>query len=396
MRAQQVQTERASETADRYLAECVRAALAETPCPPWPFAAPDTVITAVLPERASFHGIAALLCQAPQPLAGWPDAAAAPLREEMRLAALWEELHRSRIVDIIAQLAKAGVETLVMKGTALAYLHYPEPSARRRGDTDLLIHARDLAVTRKVLADAGCVARQHPLGLYFQESWLFDGGLGMQHVIDLHWEPVDHSVLQRVVNSGRYWENRVPLPRLSPHTSAPEGLVMLVHGALNQAWHAQRGFLVEGERLFGERRLIWSVDYARIIRDFGPADWDRLLTYCAERDAAAVVHAALDGAQRDLGIALPDGVLSRLAADGVGSRTVSYLANQSVIVDFMLNVQAAPTMAGRWRMLTSMAFPSRAHLQSKYPQFANWPVILLHMRRHFEALVRIARGEWRH
>lgn len=337
-----------------------------------------------------------MLCQAQQPLAGWPEAAAAPLREEMRLAALWEELHRARIVDIIEQLASAGVQTLVMKGTALAYLHYAEPSARRRGDTDLLIHARDLAITRQVLAAAGCFARQHPLGLYFQESWLFDGGLGMHHVIDLHWEPVDHCVLQRVVNSARYWENRVPIPRLSRHTSAPEGLVMLVHGALNQAWHARRGFLVEGERLFGERRLLWSVDYMRIIEDFGPDDWDRLVTYCAEHDAAEVVHAALDGAQRDLGIALPDGVLSRLAADGVGSRTVNYLDNQSVVVDFMLNVQAAPTIADRWRMLASMAYPSRAHLLSKYPDLANWPVILLHVRRHFEALVRMAKGEWRH
>ena len=388
-----MQSETADERVDAYLAACVRAALANKPCPTFPFETSHHEIAKLVMERARFHGICALLAQAPDALTGWPERPAAAVREEMRLAALWEELHRARIVEVIEQLADAGVETMVMKGTALAYLHYPDPSVRRRGDTDLLIQAKDLAMARKVLIETGCFAREDPLGLYFQETWLFDSGAGMQHAIDLHWEPVDHTVLQRVLGSDLYWKHRIPVPRLSTHASAPDSLVMLVHGALNQAWHAHRGLFVEDERVFGARRLLWSVDYLRITQKFGPDDWTRLADYCAENDAAAVVHAALEGAHRDLELDVPRDVLSRLALDAKGSPSLRHIRNRSAIVDFIRNLRASRQPLVQWKMLTSMAFPSRIHLDQKYPQLAHWPSALLHLRRYFEVIIRIAGGE---
>lgn len=395
MRAQRVQTETTSEKADRYLAACVRAVLANAPCPPWPFALSDTQATRLLPARARFHGISVLLAQAPHGLAQWPEIAAKPVRDEMRLSGIWEELHRTRIVQLFEKLANAGVEMIVMKGTALAYLHYPDPAVRRRGDTDLLIRAKDRALTRTVLEAAGCFACENPLGIYFQETWMFDGGAGLHHMIDLHWEPVDHAILQRVVNAQQYWQNPVPVPRLSPHVSAPDKIIMLIHGAINQASHARRGIFVDGDRVYGNHRLIWSVDYAHITRSFDREDWERLADYCKTHDAAAIVYAALDGARRDLGMQVPDDIMSQLATHGTKSLTTQYYQSHSVIIDFMLNVRFARTMASRWEMLTSMIFPSRGHLDTKYPQASRWPTYSLHVRRIAEALLRLARGERR-
>jgi hypothetical protein len=43
-------------------------------------------------------------------------------------------------------LHRAGVTTLVLKGAALAYTHYPAAYLRPRGDTDLLVKPTDRAM----------------------------------------------------------------------------------------------------------------------------------------------------------------------------------------------------------------------------------------------------------
>ncbi len=50
-------------------------------------------------------------------------------------------LRERELVAVLAALAEAGVETLLLKGTPLAYTHYPEPALRTRCDTDVLIAA---------------------------------------------------------------------------------------------------------------------------------------------------------------------------------------------------------------------------------------------------------------
>jgi hypothetical protein len=310
----------------------------------------------------------------------------------MRLAALWEATHRAQVVDLVARMAAAGIATMVMKGTAVAYLYYAEPAARRRGDTDLLIRPADLDGARGVLEAAGCYRREDPHGLNFQETWQIDCGAGIVHSIDLHWEPADRPVLQRLLRSELFWEGRVAVPRLSPHVSAPDPVAMLVHGAVNQAWHRARGFNVDGDTVVGGKRLIWAVDYQRITQGFGQEDWHRLAEFCAEHDAAAIVMAALSGAQRDLGLVVPPTVLARLTRAAGRSPTLTYIDQPGVLREFRRDFAAAENVMLRWQLLRMIAFAPRSHLVRKYPRLAHWPTPLLQLWRYVDALRR--RGRW--
>jgi hypothetical protein len=361
--------------------------------PSWPDGLSSRFQHAIVERRIPFHGIAVLLGNAPGALSGWPEHLADAVRCEMRLAAVWEELHRQMIAGIIERLAAKGIPTMVIKGTALAYLYYEDPAARRRGDTDLLIRPADLAGAREALEQAGCYRREDPHGLYFQETWLADCGAGMIHSIDLHWQPSDRPVLQTILAPERFWQGRRPLERLSPHAGVPDALTMLVHGALNQAWHMARGYSVEDSRVTGGRRLIWAVDYLRLTRGFTERCWQELAEFCEAHDAAAIVLQALAGAQADIGLAVPPAVLERLQQAATRSAVHAYIAKPGVVRDFWRDLKAARSLAVRLRLIGSLAFAPRTHLIEKYPGCAHWPTALVQLRRYCEALIPRRRRE---
>lgn len=387
-RTRPLRVELAIDQADRHLAASMRAALAGRPCPSWPSGWSRGEIVEVFAERARFHGVAVFLGQTFAAFPGWPTSVVDRLREEMRLAALWEELHRAHIVAMIDRLAAAGIETMVMKGTALAYLHYPDPAMRRRGDTDLLIRPQDLARTRELLEHSGFRRREDPHGLYFQETWLIDCGAQIVHSIDLHWAPADRPVLQKILRAEQFWASRQPIPRLSPNTAAPDPLLLLLHGAVNQAWHVARGFSVDEDMVLGGRRLIWSLDYARLTQDFSSGQWDTIIAFCKAHDAAAILAMALRGVHEDLGLPLPEQVMDRLLQSAAASPAYDYITKPGRISDFKADFSAAGSTAVRLRMLESAAFAPRRHLLGKYPHLSHWPTFLLQLRRYAEGLAR--------
>jgi hypothetical protein len=209
----------------------------------------------------------------------------------------------------------------------------------------------------------------------------------MIHSIDLHWQPSDRPVLQTILAPERFWQGRRPLERLSPHAGVPDALTMLVHGALNQAWHMARGYSVEDSRVTGGRRLIWAVDYLRLTRGFTERCWQELAEFCEAHDAAAIVLQALAGAQADIGLAVPPAVLERLQRAATRSAVHAYIAKPGVVRDFLRDLKAARSLAVRLRLIGSLAFAPRTHLIGKYPDCAHWPTALLQLRRYCEALL---------
>lgn len=391
-RQQALQAQRLIEQADAYLSACVRAALGGEAAPAWPAAWDDGAVHQLLAARIGFHGIAVLLGEMPGALADWPQPVADAVREEMRLAALWEATHRAQLVPLLERMAAANIPAMVMKGTAVAYLFYAQPAARRRGDSDLLIHPADLESTRALLEDCGFQRRDDPWGLHFQETWEVACRSGIVHAVDLHWQPADRPVLQGPLRAEWFWQDKVPVTGLAPGVHAPDPVMMLVHGAVNQAWHRARGFNVEGDTVLGGRRLIWAVDYARIAARLSPSDWLRLARFCEDHDAAAIVMAALAGAQRDLGLRIPPDIAERLARASDDSPTLAYINEPGVFREFLRDFAAAQDMATRWLLIRMLAFAPRSHLLRKYPERAHWPTLLLQLCRYLDFLRR--RGRW--
>src|SRR6187402_1512724 len=97
-------------------------------------------------NAAARFGIERLLRTILQRRGEWPNVPAA-LRAAFDAAAhrevAVEALRHRETRRVLMALSEAGVPTLVLKGAALAYTHYPAPYLRARADTDLLVRPAD-------------------------------------------------------------------------------------------------------------------------------------------------------------------------------------------------------------------------------------------------------------
>ena len=59
------------------------------------------------------------------------------------MQAALDMLRERELIAVLAAFAGAGIGTLLLKGAALAYSHYPEPALRTRCDADVLIRPAD-------------------------------------------------------------------------------------------------------------------------------------------------------------------------------------------------------------------------------------------------------------
>ena len=354
----------------------------------WPDVGPDadwsgsSALTAIW-SRIEYHGIPLLLHQSADLLEQWPDPMRDRIAEEARLIGLWETTHVTALTKLLAAPDAAGIETVLMKGTAIAYALYDEPAARRRGDSDLLIRPADLARARAVFAACGWYRNDDPHGLTHQEGWLCDAAGHFVHALDLHWQPSDRPVLQRVLAAQDLFAHKQPLPRLSPHAFGADAAITLIHETINQKWHEAYGYWAEQGRVKGGRRLIWSVDFDLLVRTMADADWTRLVTLCAERGVGPLVAGALHGAARDLATPLPApvrGTLDALEAMPVDRDVAAYFATSDALGEFLLDLRTAHSWGDRIAMVRDRAFPPRAHLVEKYPQAAGWPTLALQLR----------------
>ncbi len=377
--------------ADRLLAQAVRAILhgAAVPSWAWPHNEAASAVAQTFLARAEFHGVVGVLCEGAPRLADWPAPIAALLRDAARRTALAEQVETTAIRALIARLGQAGIALVLLKGIALAYLAYPAPTMRPRGDTDMLIRAADLAAARRHLAAEGWERATSPHTRQLQESWRRDCGAGIVAVLDLHWQPSERPVLQRILREEDFWQGRVAMPRLAPHAFAPDGLRLLVHGAVNQLWHQTRGVHVAGMRVVDSQRLIWSVDCHFITARFTSEDWAALIAFCRQCDAGAIVAAALEQAQRTIGLVLPDDLLTKLAPASGHSAAYAYITGFDEMANALDDLRAASGLGERAQILRHLALVPRAQLEERYPQSRHWPTALLHLRRYGGAAARL-------
>lgn len=370
---------------DRHLAAVLRGEAGE-----WRFGADDAANAAHW-DRVLFHGIAGLLAERIASLADWPEPLLALVRDEAKVQAFWEESHRAMLVELLDGLAQRQVAPMLMKGSALAYSLYAEPSSRRRGDSDLLVAKAELAATREVLAEQGFTRRDDPHGLFFQESWLLDTGIGLIHAVDLHWQPSDSPALQQVLRGEEFLARRCPLPRLSPHAAMPGLILTFLQGSLNQAWHSAKGYLVDDARVIGGERLIWAWDNHLISGQFCDDDWDALAGLAISRGAVPLVLAALELAQRSIGTAVPGAVFQRLRAEPENTDLALHLRETNRIRAFFTDLAAIQSLRDKCAFVVGHTLPDTRHLHRKYPNCTGWPAPLLHLRRIAESAWRWAR-----
>ena len=343
---------------------------------------------AVAVEQILYHGIAGLITAQAHELASWPSEVMAPVREQAIAQAMWEMRHKPLLAGLLTALADAGITALLLKGSALAYDLYPEPSARSRGDSDVLIAPGDLADARRVLARLGFDRGSDETAsddLALQETWSITGERGLQHHIDLHWQLLNAPALAGVMEFQDCAVRPLALPRLGPDALAMSHVATLLHTCVHRATHITAPYFVDGVRYYGGDRLIWAKDIDLLASSLSTTGWDDFAGAALQQRVAKVALNGLDFAARVVGTKIPSQLRERLGK-ARNERASAYLLSAGQVNRSWSDLLAIPGWRRRLAYAVSRAAPSAAFMRAKYPDMKARPLAALYARRVIDLL----------
>ena len=372
---------------DSYLAACVKACLANEPLAPWPVAWPQENAEAAT-ARIKFHGIALLLVRHDRAPRGWPEAVVHAVRDEARMQALWEASHHAAVRPLIEAFAAAGIGAAALKGTAIGYGYHADPAVRRRGDTDLLLLASgaDRNAARAVLRASG-FAQAGDRGPA-QEPWSITRTDGFTHEVDIHWRINGSLAVSQALERLKYESRIVPLPQLAPSALALGAIDNLILTCVNRYSHQAFGYRVEDDRPTDGNRLIWAIDMRLLSENFSAQDWAQLSQLATASGSARVVREGLAFARASIGLALPDGVLYRLAETGGAEPVAAYIGELSHIKRLRSDASGAASRREHVYLLREVFLPGRRFMDERFPDTQHWPLWALHLRRMAGGVLR--------
>lgn len=367
---------------DRLLTACLRGETVE-----WPN---DFAVAAGI-ERILYHGVAGLLTEQSDSMARWPSDLAARIREQAVAQAMWEMRHKLVLAPLLGALAEAGITTLLLKGSALAYDLYTEPAARSRGDSDILVAPSDLAAARRLLASLGFALDTgdgSSDGHSLQEIWNKRDG-GLSHQIDLHWQLLNAPALVGVMDFATCAAEPLALPGLGPGAQAMSRVSTLLHTAVHRAMHLTSPYFVDGVTYYGGDRLIWASDIDRLATALFEREWDLLRRQAIDQGIAGACLDGLAMARRLLGTVIPPSVTAALGS--AGSEPASdYLLGTAASRRAWSDFKAIRGWRRKVDYAVARVLPSASFMRAKYPAHSDRPLAMLYAKRTIDLFRRRA------
>lgn len=256
---------------------------------------------------AEQHGVICLLHQALSTVDEVIPPAEMRSLNQRRQANLHKVLLSAReLIRILDGLDSLAIEVMPYKGLALAETLYGDIVARQSGDIDLLIHARDLARIKAVVADLGYTTnwklsrREEEAYLISGYECAYDGAAG-KNLLEVQWalQPRFYAV-DFDLNEMFRRAASVTVAGREMKTPSPEdlALVLSVHAAKHM-W----------------TRLIWICDIARLVELPG-VDWNWIASQARTLGISRILRVTILLAHRLLSASLPVTIESEILNDG--------------------------------------------------------------------------------
>ena len=324
---------------------------------PWPEGAHQD-LARVVAEAAAVHGVSALLAKAPG-IGSWPEGLRAELGAACRAEAALDALRRESLVQLLERFAGAGVESLIVKGTQLAFTHYPQPWLRPRLDTDLLIRPRDRRAADRVLQECGYQPGTHFDGRLVTQQFQYrrENRAGMADAIDLHWRLANPHVLAGALEFEELARDARPIPALGAHARGLADAHALLLALLHRVAHHDNS-----------DRLIWLYDIHLLAGTLAPAACETLVELARQRGLRAVCADGLERARTRFVTSLPADLLERLRPDGDTPEPAAVLleTGRRPLDDLLTDLRSLRRGRDKLRLLREHVLPPAAYIRHAY------------------------------
>jgi len=353
--------------------------------------AADAEEAAALAQACVVHGVHGVLyhqfTSMPAEWAALPQTLRERLEYQARAAMAWELAHKAELIRCLSALTDAGIEVLILKGTALAYSLYSVPSIRSRGDTDLFVRTDDVATSCDVLAELGYARDTYSQGVGCEVNLTKQDRFGLDHVLDVHWRLSGNEVFAALFDWEEAHRMSVAVPALAVQARGLSPVHALLHACVHRAAHVHSPYYVDGDPYLERNRLIWLYDIRLLSDALDTAHWRSFVDLARERGVSALCLDALHAAADLLGAAIPTEASSALAhpkRSEISAQLLLDSAWRGAWVEF----RAQRGLAARSKYLRDLLFPNRQYMQRKYPKQPAWLLPYLYLRRVLEGVHR--------
>lgn len=185
------------------------------------------------------------------------------------------------IGKILRYLHDAGIQTMMLKGTALTLLHYKDYGVRPMADIDILVPTSQASLTIELLQRAGWTPWSNKIDadLRYRHSRPFSDQSGRE--VDLHWHALSGSCKENFDSD--FWDGAVSMTISDISTLALNPTDTLLHA------------FVHGIRRNAEPPIRWIADAMTIINSPNSnIDWERLIKQAKKNREGLRLKAALN------------------------------------------------------------------------------------------------------
>lgn len=324
-------------------------------------------------QLSARHGVLALVAYRLLARTDLPPSLLVELRARATEAATLDLLREAELKATIADLVRHDVVPIVMKGSALAYSHYPRPDLRPRIDCDVIIPVAARPLVESLLKSRGYAPRDIAKVemVMHQAMYVKRRGTMLLQAVDVHWKIANPQPFADLWTYEDFAARSLPLDQLAAGVRRLGDVDALLLACVHRVAHH-----------FDTDNLIWLYDIDLIARRLTADQWEDFFAQAIRRKIAAVCRRSLE---RTAELFPSDDVTrmlaaGRLAADGQ-EPTARYLEarrHAGVVLDDLL---ALSGWRDRWRLMREHLLPPPEYLRAKYAPGSSAPLAVLYMQR---------------
>ena len=295
------------------------------------------------------------------------------LRDEAIRAAAREPQRLADLREVLAALAERGVQTLILKGTALAYSLYDPAELRPRTDTDLLVSPDALDNLRAAM-----------LSLDFQERVSSGDEHGLRqatftrgaHTYDVHWAVSNRAMFADLLPFDELMARAVPLPRIDERARGLSHADALLLACVHRVVHHHN-----------DDRWIWLRDIALLVAAMSREEHAAFWRLAVER---GVVGICIQSIELACGRANADEFLTREELARNEPSRVFLDRDLTRGQEMLVNLGALPWRA-RLERLRHLAFPPAAFMEQSFGTRSRLALPWLYVWRGARGIARLFR-----
>ena len=331
---------------------------------------------------AAEHRVLPLVAERMAHRAEVPEAIRLMFRATATEDAVTDLIRESELVRLVADLAKAHVRPLLLKGSQLAYSHYPRADLRPRVDSDLLIPASDLSAVQEVLGRLGYEPKDGQLSgslVIAQALYSKRKGGRLLHAVDVHWKVASPQVFAEMLSYSELAERAIPLPALGPGARGLSSVDALLVACVHRIAHH-----------LDSDRLIWLYDIKLIAEGLTTPDWKAFLDLTVDRKVTAVCMRSLQRTDALFPGTTPSWVwdAARVATQADVELSEGYLTERSQAQLMLDDLRALPRWRDRARLIGQHVFPPASFMRRTYAPSSRAPLLVLYGLRFIRGATR--------